>query len=130
MLQIELAARPENIARAREAVVARAGRLGMADSRLSALRTVASEAFTNAVLYAYAEDEEGPVELALATDGEELRLTVRDSGAGIFPRPERDVPSLNMGLPIIGALSSRFQLTSVCGGGTELEIRMPLGAAA
>jgi serine/threonine-protein kinase RsbW len=127
--RIELSARPESIGLAREAVASQADRLGMAPSLLGDLRTVAGEAFTNAVRYAYEEGVEGRVEIALSVDGEELRLSVRDFGVGILPRPDSEVPSLGMGLPIIGALSNGFRLSSARGAGTELEIRMPMAAA-
>lgn len=124
--QIELPARPESIALAREAVASRAAELGMAAANLGDLRTVVSEAFTNAVLYAYDEDAEGRVEVAVTAEGEVLCLTIRDFGIGMFPRPEREAPSLNKGLPIIGALSTRFRLSTSRGHGTELEICMPM----
>lgn len=127
-LDIELPANPKSIAVARETVVSHADRLGMASSQLGDLRTVVSEAFTNAVLYAYEEENEGKIAITLEARKDVLCLTVRDFGAGLFPRPERDVPSLNMGLPIIGALSEEFRLTTRRGRGTELEICIPMGA--
>lgn len=121
---------PDSIAIAREAVVSHADHLGMASRKLGDLRTVVSEAFTNAVNYAYEEGAEGKVAITVQTSEDLLCLTVRDFGAGILPRPERDVPSLNMGLPIIGALSEEFRLTTRRGQGTELRICIPMGAAA
>jgi stage II sporulation protein AB (anti-sigma F factor) len=126
---MELPAKPASIGVAREAVVSHADHLGMAPSELGDLRTVVSEAFSNAVLYAYEDDVEGKVAITVRVREEVLCLTVRDFGAGIFPRPERDAPSLNMGLPIIGALSKEFRLTTRRGLGTELEIWIPMGAA-
>lgn len=101
----------------------------MASSNLGDLRTVVTEAFTNAVLYAYNEGAEGMIEISLTADPETLCLTIRDFGIGLFPRTEREVPSLNMGLPIIGALSTQFSLSTRRGRGTELTIRMPMLAA-
>lgn len=129
-MQMKLPARPESVARAREVVVASAERLGMDPANLGDLRTVVSEAVTNAILYAYDEGEDGEVEVAVITVDDVLCLTVRDFGTGIFPRPERDVPSLHMGLPIIGALSKSFQLSTERGEGTELRVCMPIGLAA
>ena len=128
-MDIELPAKPESIAIARESVVSHADHLGMSSARLSDLRTVVSEAFSNAVLYAYGEEGEGRVAITLQARENRLCLTVRDFGAGILPHPERDAPSLNMGLPIIGALSEEFRLTTRRGQGTELEICIPMGAA-
>ncbi|HTT95255.1 MAG TPA: ATP-binding protein [Solirubrobacterales bacterium] len=128
-VEIELPARPESVALAREAVSAEADRLGMAPRCLDDLRTVVTEAFTNAVRYAYEEDVEGRVAIAVSAGEDVLCLTIRDFGVGIFPRPERELPSLHMGLPIIGALSEEFHLTSRRGRGTELTVCMPMGEA-
>lgn len=98
----------------------------MAASNLGDLRIVVSEAFTNAVLYAYDEGAEGRVEVSVTVEADVLCLTVRDFGTGMFPRPERDAPSLNMGLPIIGALSTRFNLSTERGERTELRICVPM----
>jgi stage II sporulation protein AB (anti-sigma F factor) len=127
-MEIKLPATAESIALAREAVVSHADRLGMAPSELGDLRTVVSEAFTNAVHHAYEDDVEGKVAIAVRVRERVFCLTVRDFGAGIVPRPERDVPSLSMGLPIIGALSEEFRLTTRRGHGTELEICIPMGS--
>jgi anti-sigma regulatory factor (Ser/Thr protein kinase) len=111
---------------ARKAVAEHAERLGMVGSNIGDLRTVVSEAFTNAVLYAYDEGVDGTIEIVVESEDDVLCLIVRDFGIGIFPRPDRDFPSLNMGLPIIGALSQEFQLSTKRGKGTELKICMPL----
>jgi len=128
-VETELPARPESVALAREAVSAEAGRLGMARSNLDDLRTVVGEAFTNAVRYAYGADVEGRVTVVVSATEDILCLTVRDFGIGIFPHPERELPSLHMGLPIIGALSEEFRLTSRRGHGTELTVCMSMGEA-
>lgn len=128
-MEIELPARPESIVSARDTVVAHADSLGMAPSRLNDLRTVVSEAFTNAVRYAYGDKDEGQVQVAVSASENILCLSVRDFGAGLFPQPDRELPSLHMGLPIIGALSEEFSLTSRRGRGTELRICMPMEEA-
>lgn len=125
-LQIKLPATAENIARVRGEVESQAHRLGLASANVADLKTVVSEACTNVVRYAYEDGEQGPLEVLLTGEGEELSLIVRDFGAGISPRPDNALPSLHMGLPIIGALSSSFRLSSTRGAGTELEIRMPV----
>jgi anti-sigma regulatory factor (Ser/Thr protein kinase) len=102
----------------------------MSASVVADLKTVVSEACANVVNYAYDEDVEGPLEVELEVDGEGLNVLVRDQGGGIRPRPEADVPSLKLGLPLIGALSRRFDLSSEAGRGTELRIVMPLDAQA
>lgn len=127
---MQLPARAENVGLLRAEASAQAVQLGMSASVIADLKTVVSEACANVVNYAYDEDVEGPLEVELELDGEGLNVLVRDQGGGIRPRPEADVPSLKLGLPLIGALSRRFDLSSEAGRGTELRIVMPLDAQA
>jgi anti-sigma regulatory factor (Ser/Thr protein kinase) len=129
-LRIELPARPENVAVIREEAVSHAGRLGMAPERLGDLKTVVSEACGNVVRYAYEEDERdaGTVEVVIALAGEELEVRVSDEGRGICPRPESVLPGMGLGLPLIGALSSRLVIDSRLGSGTEMRISIPIRA--
>jgi anti-sigma regulatory factor (Ser/Thr protein kinase) len=109
----------------RHEVEVRALEMGISEKSLYDLKTVVSEACTNVVRYAY-EEEPGPLEVELSPGGQSLKLLVRDRGCGIAPKVESDLPSLHMGLPLIGALSSRFVLSSERGVGTEIEIHVPL----
>lgn len=94
---------------------------------LGDLKTVVSEACGNVVRYAYDEDEDnGTVEVVLALGGEEVEVFVRDEGRGICPRPDAVLPGLGLGLPLIGALSSRFVIDSRLGAGTEIRISVPI----
>lgn len=125
-LHITLPARPESLPVARRAIVAHAEKLGVARAGIADLQTVVSEACTNVVRHAYEEeDESGMLEVDLNPDAEELSMVVRDFGSGIRPLPSEDMPSLRLGLPIIGALSTSFSLVSVLSRGTEITIRFP-----
>jgi anti-sigma regulatory factor (Ser/Thr protein kinase) len=124
---MRLAATPEAIPEVRGRVEARALELGISEKSLYDLKTVVSEACTNVVRYAYESGESpGPLEVDLRPEGEGLTVLVRDHGCGIAPKIDAEPPSLHMGLPLIGALSSRFVLSSERGVGTELEIHVPL----
>ncbi len=125
-LQIELPATAEAIPRIRAAVEARALELGISERSLADLKTVISEACANVVRHAYEGDEPGPLEVELTPIGDRVRCRIRDRGCGIAPKPDAERPTLHMGLPLIGALSARFVLTSERGVGTELEIEVPL----
>lgn len=101
----------------------------MAEERLSDLKTIVSEACANVVRHAYGESEgRGSVEVELIPKDQTLTVVVRDWGSGIYPQPEADIPSLRMGLPLIGALSNRFRLLSELDVGTVLEADLPLQA--
>jgi anti-sigma regulatory factor (Ser/Thr protein kinase) len=126
-LSIEVAARPQNVARVREQVGERARRLG-ADRRIvDDVRTVVSEACNNVVLHAYPKDaEDRPLEVLLHQELDVLKLVIRDRGRGIrLPGTGRPL-GLRMGLLLVGAISSCFQLRSRRGGGTELALWIPL----
>lgn len=126
-MRIRLPARPESVAAIREEAVSHGGRLGLAPERIDDLKTVVSEACGNVVRYAYDEDERktGAVEVEIALVGEELEVRVCDEGRGICPRPESALPGMGLGLPLIGALSSRLVIDSRLGRGTELRISLP-----
>lgn len=98
----------------------------MSATAIADLKTVVSEACANVVNYAYDDDIEGPLEVELVPDGECLNVFVRDQGGGIRPRSQVGMPSMKLGLTLIGALSRRFDLSSEAGRGTELKIVMPL----
>jgi anti-sigma regulatory factor (Ser/Thr protein kinase) len=123
---MELPARPEAIPKIRQEVEAHAERLGASQRSLADLKTVVSEACSNVVRYAYEDDEPGPLEVEVIPSEDAIKVLVSDRGSGITPKPDADLPNLHMGLPIIGALSSRFVLSSVRGAGTRLEIEIPL----
>jgi serine/threonine-protein kinase RsbW len=127
---LTVAAEPANVAVVREAVEGRAAELGMGETAIADLKTVVSEACANVVLHAYAGDADpGLLEIELLPEGRALSVVIRDRGAGIDVRPAAGKSSsLRLGLALIGALSSSFQLRSARGEGTELTIQVPLGA--
>jgi anti-sigma regulatory factor (Ser/Thr protein kinase) len=125
---ITLPARADSLPIARRAIVSYAEKLGVAKSGIADLKTVVSEACANVVRHAY-EDEPGTLEVDLNPGPEELSMVVRDFGGGIRPWTSGDVPSLRLGLPIIGALSSSFRLVSVLSGGTEITVRFAYAKA-
>jgi serine/threonine-protein kinase RsbW len=129
VLSIDLPATAANVALIREKVADRAGALGLDRRVVEDLTTVVSEACANVVLHAYAEDEEErPLQVTLSGEGDSLRVTVRDRGQGIQP-PQGDRPlGLRMGLLLVGAVSSCFELRSRRGRGTELTLLIPLAA--
>jgi serine/threonine-protein kinase RsbW len=127
-LHIALPAQPRNVSVVRQAVAGHAEKLGIEESRIADLKTVVSEACANVVLHAYEDrGEPGLLEVELAPGEEELSVVIRDFGGGLRPRVSNNPrPSLRMGLTLIGGLSSRFQLISTRGQGTEIRIQLPL----
>src|ERR1700733_14038198 len=123
-LQMSLPARAENVAVVRHALAGLAEQIGMDEAATADLKTVVTEACMNVVVHAYPEGEDGLLEVEAVPDGGGLTVAVRDHGPGIRPRAGVDRPSLRIGLALIAALSSSFEIR----GGTDsgAEIRMPL----
>jgi serine/threonine-protein kinase RsbW len=124
-LQIRLPARPANVAVVRHAVAGLAEQLGMDEPSIGDLKTVVTEACMNVVVHAYG-DGGGPLEVEAFSEDEGLTVCVRDFGAGIRPRPDVERPSLRIGLTLIAALSSSFEIAGGLGRGTEVKMHLVL----
>lgn len=125
-LQMSLSARAENVAVVRHALAGLAERLGMDEASLADLKTVVTEACMNVVVHAYAGSEPGPLEVEAESDLEGITVVIRDHGSGIRPRPDIDRPSLRIGLTLIAALSSSFEIKGGADKGTEIRMHLPL----
>jgi serine/threonine-protein kinase RsbW len=126
-LLITLPARPENVVVIRHAVAGLAERLGMEEPGIGDLKTVVTEACMNVVVHAY-EDEPGPLQVEVVPESDGLTVTVRDFGGGIRPHPVTDRPSLRIGLTLIAALSSSFEISGGLDRGTEITMRLPMAS--
>jgi anti-sigma regulatory factor (Ser/Thr protein kinase) len=128
-LELELPARAENVALVRHAVAGLGEALGMDPISVADLKTVVTEACMNVVVHAYGGGE-GPLEVEVSTADEALWVTVRDQGSGIRPQPDLEGTSLRLGLPLIAALSSSFEIRGGLGQGTEVRMSVALVGAA
>jgi anti-sigma regulatory factor (Ser/Thr protein kinase) len=125
-LQISLPAKAENVAVVRHAIAGLAERIGMDEAAIADLKTVVTEACMNVVVHAYPADETGLLEIQADPDLDGLTVAVRDFGRGISPRPSVDRPSLRIGLALIAALSSSFEIRGGVEQGTEIRMHLPL----
>lgn len=125
---MSLPARAENVAVVRHALAGLAERMGMDDPGIADLKTVVTEACMNVVLHAYPDEEPGLLEVEVTPELEGLTVVVRDYGMGIQPRPDPERPSLRIGLTLIAALSSSFEIKGGVGRGTEIRMHLPLQA--
>lgn len=125
---MSLPARAENVAVVRHALAGLAERLGMDEASLADLKTVVTEACMNVVVHAYAGTEPGPLEVEAESDLEGVTVVIRDHGGGIRPRPDVERPSLRIGLTLIAALSSSFEIRGGADKGTEIRMHLPLQA--
>jgi serine/threonine-protein kinase RsbW len=126
-LKLVLPARSENVAVVRQALTGLGEAMTMDPAVLADLKTVVTEACMNVVVHAYGEGATGPLEVTVSPDQDVVAVVVRDYGSGIQPRPiELDAPSLRLGLPLIAALSSSFEIRGGPGRGTEVRLTMSL----
>ena len=121
-----LPAKAENVAVVRHALTGLAGALDMEPDGIADLKTVVTEACMNVVIHAYNGAAPGPLEVRAWREDPSLVVVVRDYGDGIHPRVEPERQSLRLGLPLIAALSSRFEINTPPGGGTQVTMHVPL----
>jgi anti-sigma regulatory factor (Ser/Thr protein kinase) len=125
-LLMSLPARAENVAVVRHALAGLAERIGMDEAGVADLKTVVTEACMNVVVHAYPDDEPGQLDVEAVPEMEGLTVVVRDYGLGIRPRPDVERPSLRIGLTLIAALSSSFEIKGGVDRGTEIRMHLPL----
>lgn len=82
-MKIEFAGISENEGFARVVVAAFVSQLDPTLDELTDIKTVVSEAVTNAIIHGYDNDPNGIVTIAAEINGEVVRITVSDRGAGI-----------------------------------------------
>jgi anti-sigma regulatory factor (Ser/Thr protein kinase) len=125
LLDVDLPAEPRSASRARRAVLS--ALRGIAVDR-DAIGVVVSEAVTNAVLHAYRDRERpGRVHVSASLDDHGVQVAVDDDGMGM--RPRIDSPGIGLGLPLIGDLADRVEVSSR-GPGTRIAARFSLMGAA
>ncbi len=115
-LRLILPAKAENVGVVRHALAGLAEALGMEPGPLGDLKTVVTEACMNTVVHAYG-DGAGSMEIDAVREDDALVVVVRDHGSGIRPKVDIDRESLRMGLPLIAALSSSFEISGGPGNG-------------
>jgi anti-sigma regulatory factor (Ser/Thr protein kinase) len=125
-----LPALAENVALVRHVLAGLAEALEMQPAEIADLKTVVTEACMNAVIHAYKPDEPGLLEVEAWPEGENLSVTVRDFGVGIRPLADVEHRSLRLGLPLIAALTTSFELSASPGGGTQVRMKVPFSETA
>ena len=124
-VRVGLAARPENVALVREVLAGLADAVDLGGT-LEDIKAAVSEAANNVVTHAYG-GEGGPMDVEISLDSSELEVLVRDYGSGIGPRPVDDShPGRGIGLVVIEALTSSWELRAHALGGVEIVMRFPI----
>ncbi|HEV7562693.1 MAG TPA: ATP-binding protein [Solirubrobacterales bacterium] len=127
---MSLPAKAENVAVVRHALAGLGERLGMDEATIADLKTVVTEAAMNVVVHAYPDGEPGLLSVDAFVEDDGLTIEVRDYGMGIRPRPDATRPSLRIGLTLIAALSSSFEISGGARRGTVIRMHLPLATEA
>jgi len=94
------------------------------------IKTAISEAVTNAVIHGYGS-KEGQIKLDLAIEGEELKITVSDTGAGIedieqamepLYTSQPEMERAGMGFTVMESFMDSVKVKSSPGKGTAVEM--------
>ena len=108
LLDVDLPAEPRSASRARRAVLDALS--GIAVDK-DAVGIVVSEAVTNAVVHAYRDQASvGRVHVSASLDEQGVEVAVDDDGLGM--RPRTDSPGVGLGLPLMGDLADRVDISS------------------
>jgi serine/threonine-protein kinase RsbW len=91
---------------------------------LSDVLLAVSEVVTNCVVHAYRGQSGGKVDLEARRTGDRLVLSVADDGSGMAPR--HDSPGLGLGLPLVGRVADRVDISAQAGGGTLVSMSFHL----
>jgi serine/threonine-protein kinase RsbW len=118
-IRLTLPARPENVAVVRHVLGALAEALRLPDGVVEDMRLAVTEACTNVVRHAYAD--EGTIHVVVRPNGNALEVVVSDTGRGTGPSPDTNGPGL--GLPLIAALTDSFEIRRRRGSGSRLVMR-------
>ncbi|WP_274364449.1 anti-sigma F factor [Paenibacillus thermotolerans] len=130
-MKLQFSSVSDNEAFARVAVAAFVSQLDPTLDELTDIKTVVSEAVTNAIIHGYNENQEGLVTITARMDGDMVYITVEDEGQGIedlelartplyTSKPELE--RSGMGFTIMENFMDRIDVTSEPGKGTKVEM--------
>ncbi|EIT87267.1 anti-sigma F factor [Fictibacillus macauensis ZFHKF-1] len=91
-MKLQFSALSENESFARVTVAAFIAQLDPTVDELTEIKTVVSEAVTNAIIHGYENQADGIVYIEASIDEEVVRLTIRDKGLGIKDLDEARQP--------------------------------------
>ncbi|MBH8601718.1 anti-sigma F factor [Thermoactinomyces sp. CICC 23799] len=82
-MELKFSSRSENEAFARVTVASFISQLDPTVEELTEIKTVVSEAVTNAVIHGYEEKEDGIIYIRTDIEGQKVSITISDQGIGI-----------------------------------------------
>lgn len=107
--KLVLAAKPQNVALAREWIFEKFRHFGLKGSRLMDVKTITSEVVTNVVKHAYRQGQKKDFTLKVKLTNKKISIIVRDFGSGYKINHSR---SLHVGLFIVNCLADKVKIHS------------------
>ena len=134
-MSMEILSKPQNEGFARAAVAAFIARLNPTMEEINDIKTAVSEAVTNSVVHAYA-NEEGIIYLHIEIDNKDVAITISDKGEGIediekareplyTTKPEEE--RSGMGFTFMELFMDELKIESVKGEGTTIYMTKKIG---
>jgi anti-sigma regulatory factor (Ser/Thr protein kinase) len=128
-LRLVLPSRAENVALVRQAVHGVVDVLDLGRARLLDINAAVSEACNNVVVHAY-QGKEGPMDVYLRIQPDQLEVIVTDQGVGIRPhKPAPDAEVQGLGLSLIQSLTDRVEFAGGPREGTKVRMGFAFNGA-
>jgi serine/threonine-protein kinase RsbW len=130
-VRLTIPARAEYITLCRLALTGIARVRGLPEELLADLKLALTEATSNSVRHAYAEDGDGVVEISYELHADKLVIEVTDDGAGFDPAeavgPPEELSEGGLGIAIIRAIADEVEIGPRPGGkGSHLRFEKAL----
>jgi stage II sporulation protein AB (anti-sigma F factor) len=134
-MKLQFSALSQNESFARVTVAAFIAQLDPTMDELTEIKTVVSEAVTNAIIHGYENDPNGIVYIQVSIEDSLIELTVKDSGLGIVDVDEARQPLFTtkpelersgMGFTIMENFMDEVEVHTQPGRGTEVRLRKHL----
>lgn len=134
-MKLEFSALSQNESFARVAVAAFIAQLDPTMDELTEIKTVVSEAVTNAIIHGYENNRDGIVYISVSMENGLIDLCIRDTGKGIRDIEEAKQPLFTtkpelersgMGFTIMENFMDEIEIRSSMGEGTEIRLRKRL----
>lgn len=134
-MSLQFRALSQNESFARVTVAAFIAQLDPTMDQLTEIKTVVSEAVTNAIIHGYDNDPNGIVYINVAIEADSVEITIKDKGNGISDIEEARQPLFTtkpelersgMGFTIMENFMDEVDIHSERGTGTEIKLRKNL----
>ncbi|MEQ2528210.1 anti-sigma F factor [Robertmurraya yapensis] len=131
-MHLQFNALSQNESFARVTVAAFIAQLDPTMDELTEIKTVVSEAVTNAIIHGYDNNPEGIVYISVKIEDDVIDMTIKDNGQGITDIEEARQPLFTtkpelersgMGFTIMENFMDEIEVNSIIGEGTEVRLR-------